>query len=772
MGTTNTTIPPRECHVDATHDAAQDAAAFERIMAKPGGSILTHDEGALVSRVIARRKAEQATWSRAQWAAEWDRVDAEEERTPQHALWCELVRTFGLRVPTDDQLRDALVALRRYAPPEPDPEDDTVEDDDTTRPEPTLVDCIHYMLHRLSRQDPIAGRRIRLIEAAVAEITPASEKLRERLEEAKKTHKPSILLEAKGLIQSLSEAEYADFRAAVRQAKQDGLLDIDIRQVDKVRREGKAGVQKWNNVATDTGKPVIILNKQLFDTRQELIRAFQKANQPPVIYKRIRDLVRYVEAEGNPYLERMDWMGVRARATEAALFYFDDTYKPAYPPRAMCEDLVAAALPVGTFPEILGIQSLPIIRPDGSVATVPGYDSVTKLVYHAPPGFRLPELPERPTAADVEKAKNALLDLVVDFPFATHFDATNFFGFLVTLVIRHLVPVVPLALFGAPDSGTGKGLLVDLGAVIATGDVAAAVTAPTSRQEWPKLLFSLLGSGRSFISFDNVTDRFASDALEACLTKRFYQNRILGRSEERVVVNNATWSMTANNAQVGHDMARRCYPINLDAKVSMPFLRTGFKYKELVEHAKNERANLIWALLVLVRNGFEKKADFQGVQLGTFHHWRNLVGGILTAAGFTSFLGNQRSFFTDADHETAIWEQFLLSIRDVLGDGAFSAGQLAHHIHQRSITAIPTAVGEIYGTAISTTERTEPTPAFNTRLGHVLRSHIGTRYGQYEVHLEKASPDPHGKVARYHVVRETFDGPKGPLEATGDVPVE
>jgi hypothetical protein len=634
-----------------------------------------------------------------------------------------------------------------------------------SREEATAVMAVRRMQRRATTT-PAAGPQI------VPDPRTRMEKLYERLEEAKKQNQPSILIKPTGPIQVLSDSEFADFYAKVSQAKKEG-FNLDLRLLTKIRSQGKAATLKWNNVGNAGGKPAInVTNKQLLELRMEAIAALQKANQPePVVYRRDRDTVRYGVASDQPYLERLDWLRMRATLSDAALFYADSNFTPTFPPRALAEDLLACSLPPDVFPEIVGVQSLPIVRADGSICTVPGYDTGTKLYYHAPAGFCLAAVPDRPTADDVEKAKEVLLDLVVDFPFETSSDKTNFFAFLLTLVIRCLVPVVPMALFGARDIGSGKGLLVDLAAIISTGDVAAAVTAPASRAEWTKLLFSLLSAGRSFISFDNLHGTLESDALEGCLTKRLYQSRILGRSEERVVINNATWSATANNAQVSHDLARRCYPINLDAKVPNPFLRTNFRHRELVEHCKGERANLVWSLLVLLRNGFEKKTTFKGIQLGTFHQWRSLVGGTLAAAGLGDFLGNQRTFFLQADNESELWEQFLLRIHDVLGDDAFTAAQLGHAIHLRQIAAVPAEVAQmIYGTTTLATGATEPNPLFTVKLAGALGRHLGTRHGVAEVHVQKASPDPHLKVARYHVVGK-FGGPLSP-DAAGDVPLE
>jgi hypothetical protein len=608
--------------------------------------------------------------------------------------------------------------------------------------------------------------------------------LKSALEEAEKSVDAEVFYAAMSQAQFINDAAYDNLVGQINLANTRGKksgFHVTASRMNEYRRKARASAGKSNNIcaalatARTTGKPMVYLaNKQLTDLRLEIFAALKKRNEPePRLFRRLRDLARFGIAGAQPFLERLDWLSVRSVMADAADFYTKEGGPAAFPPRAVAEDFLACGLPPDDgLPEVLAVTSLPIVRPDGSIRTEHGYDFATQLIYHSPDGFRLPLVPEKPSEVDVAKAKEVLLDLIINFQFAEEADKTNFLAFLLTPVVRHLVDVVPLCMVDAPTSGAGKSLLTDLVAIVATGDTAAAITPPACKPEWAKLLLSLLDASRSIIVFDNLHGILESDALEACLSKRLYQCRVLGTNRERIVVNAATWAATSNNGQLSRDMVRRTYRVRLDPKCAQPHLRTDFKNKNLVQYCKAERGNLIWALLVLVRNGLEKKTRFTGIQLGTFHQWRGLVGGILAAADFTSFLANQRSHFVEADIESVLWEQFLLAIREVIGDGAFSAAKLAHTIHHGQIVALPSEVAAIYNSTTTAARNTEPNALFNTRLAHVLRSHLGTRYGAAEVHLEKTSLDPHLKVAQYCVQREKLDVVQNPLEAAGDVPSE
>ncbi len=45
--------------------------------------------------------------------------------------------------------------------------------------------------------------------------------------------------------------------------------------------------------------------------------------------------------------------------------------------------------------------------------------------------------------------------------------------------------------------------------------------------------------------------------------------------------------------------------------------------------------------------------------LGSYEAWRNVIGGILSTAGISGFLGNMAEFYDAADEDTPQWSAFL-----------------------------------------------------------------------------------------------------------------
>ena len=583
------------------------------------------------------------------------------------------------------------------------------------------------------------------------------------LDSAKQTGDAEALLAAfPRKLGHITEQQYSAFRVAVKAATDEADLFIDMRAMDRARTDakkridGQTALMKKVDIAFKAGKATIIVsNRQLADLRAEAVGRLRGTNAQPVLFQRQRELVRYrVDALGQPYLEPLNEISIRGRLTDVADFLVESGkggYVATIPPRALCEDILAYPHATGTFPVVEAITQTPLVRPDGTVFATPGFDPATRMIYVPPRGFVLPPIPDSPTPGEIEAAKALLLDVLVDFPFEGSADRTNFLGFCITPLIRPQVDVVPMAAIDSPVAGSGKGLLTDVACIMATGEVAAVIPPPASREEWPKLLASLLDNGRTFVVFDNLHDALKSDALEAVLTKPFLQFRQLGHTRERIVPNRATWAVTGNNVAVSRDMVRRCYRIRIDPRCAQPHLRKKFKYNDLVGHCKSQRPSLMAALLVLIRAWYAAgKPAFGGTALGTYTSWKEKVGGILKNAGFEDFLGNQRTLYADMDVESEEWEGFLAQIHEQFALVEFSVADVVNMIHGGSISALPREVARIYGQSTSHKE-TRPNAYFGVQLGHILRAHRGTRYGDREIHLERGTEDRHRKVVRWRI---------------------
>jgi hypothetical protein len=247
------------------------------------------------------------------------------------------------------------------------------------------------------------------------------------------------------------------------------------------------------------------------------------------------------------------------------------------------------------------VVNVPILRTDGSLLDVPGYDPASQLFYH--PTSTVPKIPNTPTRKDAEAASAWLLDMLCDFPFEGKASCTNFIGLLLTFIVRQLCGCVPLALIDAPTAGTGKSLLAKVACVTATGKAAAFGVQIGDESETRKSLTSRLRESPSIIVIDNIENTIQSPTLAACLTAEVWEDRLLGRSRMLSLPVRAVFVATGNNLRVGKDMPRRCFYIRIDANASQPWRREGFKHR-LPEYAIENRG---WNTAILRADGVSWK---------------------------------------------------------------------------------------------------------------------------------------------------------------------
>src|SRR5712691_2540230 len=188
------------------------------------------------------------------------------------------------------------------------------------------------------------------------------------------------------------------------------------------------------------------------------------------------------------------------------------------------------------FPALDALVEFPVFRPDGTLLDTPGYDKATQLAYVPVPGLTIPPIPERPTQDDLVAAITLLDEAIGEFPFQDKACHANAIALLLTPLIRQAINGhVPLALVDATRPGTGKSLLAELVALVATGRKAAMMGAPYDDDEWRKRISATLADGATIIVIDNVRSRLQSAALDLALTSHTVQERILGPVQERGV---------------------------------------------------------------------------------------------------------------------------------------------------------------------------------------------------------------------------------------------
>jgi hypothetical protein len=281
---------------------------------------------------------------------------------------------------------------------------------------------------------------------------------------------------------------------------------------------------------------------------------------------------------------------------------------------------------------LLAVSETPIIRADGTVLQVSGYDEPSGIVMR--PSCDYPDIGD-PTHEDAQAAVLELLAVVCDFPFqdGTH-AAAWLAGVLSPLARSAFTGPVPLTLFDANTRGSGKTLLADITSAIVTGRSMARMSQAKDEDEERKRITSIALQGDPLVLIDNVTRALGSGALDAALTSTVWAERILGRNERPQLPLRACWYATGNNVVLRGDTSRRCLHVRIESPLETPEDRRDFTHPNLIRWVTEHRGELVsHALRILRAYCIAGRPDQKLRPWGSFQEWSDLVRSALVWAG-------------------------------------------------------------------------------------------------------------------------------------------
>ncbi|MFP3880368.1 MAG: hypothetical protein ACLFVA_05390 [Dehalococcoidia bacterium] len=414
---------------------------------------------------------------------------------------------------------------------------------------------------------------------------------------------------------------------------------------------------------------VVCNNRQLRDKTGDTLHILYENNKAnPEIFQRGSYLVRVCfDEKHSPYIDLLGEGAFRGMLTRIANFVNikanvqgETVITGLSPPLDVVQDILT--LKRWEFPCLLAITPTPIIRKDGSIVTMHGYDAETGFYYHGDTNMR--DIPESPTKDDVEGAVALIKEVLWDFPFDSVGSRANAVAALITPVVRPLIDdLVPLAVFDKPQQGTGATMLCHAAAVIATGTEGGTMGGHRNDEEWRKNITSTLLKGYTVAIIDNVDGELYSPSLATALTTPTWKDRVLGHSEDALIPNTVCWMANGNNLKLKGDLPRRAYRVRLDAQEAQPWLRPPdtFLHPYLIPWLKERRGEILGAVLTLARAWVVagKPTPQDPIIIGSFPRWCEVIGGILEYAGITGFLTNLQEMYVSMDAETPAWEIFM-----------------------------------------------------------------------------------------------------------------
>jgi hypothetical protein len=337
-------------------------------------------------------------------------------------------------------------------------------------------------------------------------------------------------------------------------------------------------------------------------------------------------------------------------------------------PLQAAQRAVDAPEAMGMLRPLAGITLTPMVRADGTILGVPGYDQATGYLFLPDPGVAVPPVPLEPSADEAARAVGLLDEMTEGFPWESADDKANYYGLLLTPLLRLLAPPsYKLFGIGAHQPASGKTLLADLVRAIHGGVMRSEM--PEDDAEMRKQTTAILSTTSApVVHIDNVTGVLKSPCLAGLLTAGGQvTDRELGTGRMVTSANDRVWVVTGNNLSLGGDLVRRAVIIQIDPDMINPESRTDFKIKDLPGWVAEHRSEILYALLVMVRRWVALGAvPAVRSQSDGFARWESVVAGILAACGvpgaFDAQSGQRAASGGDDDGLARVlghlWEKF------------------------------------------------------------------------------------------------------------------
>lgn len=393
-------------------------------------------------------------------------------------------------------------------------------------------------------------------------------------------------------------------------------------------------------------------------------------------------------------------------------------------------------------PVLAGIIECPTLRQDGTLLSKSGYDPASGLyVDYTGPALAIPDQPSR---ADALAALAILKEPYSEFLFADPAVGLSIaLAATLTAIVRRSLRTAPLFAFDAPVMGSGKGLLVKIAALIATGRPAPLLSQGKDEAEDEKRLGSLLLAGVSMMNLDNIERPVGGQLLNSMLTEPTCNPRILGKSESPEMPCNLTICATGNNLQFIGDMVRRVLICRIDPGCERPDARQFSR--NLNDWVPANRPRLLAAALTVLRAYIVAGKPKQPITpYGSFEEWSGLVRSSLVWMGEADPCLSRAALEED--------DPVLASLHSVLplwfgqiGDRVVTTNEVAGIASGDLLLALLEIAGQ----------RRDPDKVDPKRLGRWLAKYKGRVSSGLKI---IRGEDSDKKIALWRVVKSTFTG--------------
>ncbi|MEF8715047.1 MAG: hypothetical protein V5B39_16130 [Accumulibacter sp.] len=421
-------------------------------------------------------------------------------------------------------------------------------------------------------------------------------------------------------------------------------------------------------------------------------------------------------------------------------------YKPCNCPKNIVESYLAR----GNWPELRTLSAFveaPTVTLEGRLIDRPGYDPETGLflAFETIPGYSTP--PARPTMDDADGAAARLLKTVSEFPFVDETDKSAFLAGVLTGLLRRILEAAPMMAITAPTPGTGKTLIAETFAIIATGRRASVLSLGQDDAETEKRLGGVLLAGDACIALDNIERPLKGELLCQVASQQYVRIRPLGASAVLNIPTHALLVATGNNLSIVGDLKRRVSLIRMDACQERPEQRT-FKRNHL-DDIFTRRGELIRdALTICLAYLGNGAPPIDGLYpLGGFEQWDRMVRRPLVWLGLPDPLKASESL-REQDPDMEAMRLLFGSWNEVFSDKAKTAAEIV----AAGMDAAP-MTSEYVNPELRDALQLVCSEKINTRrLGYWLRTHKDRIVDGLS--LRQAGADGHSKVGRWSIASD------------------
>lgn len=364
--------------------------------------------------------------------------------------------------------------------------------------------------------------------------------------------------------------------------------------------------------------------------------------------------------EGLPVIATLAEVTLREQMSSVAQWWKYDARaeedRPTIPPEWVAKTL-SARKEWPDCPVLDGISDTPVLRHDGSIHDVKGYDERTRWIYA--PSTEWPAIKRDLKQKDAREAYKTLADPFQDMLYVSGrgvgCDLAATMSLILSVVGRAAIHgPVPAHVAMANTPGSAKTLVIDTCAIIATGREASKMPVSHDDAELRKRMTPIALAGLPIMSIDNVEGVFGSESLAMVLTSNTWRDRVLGKSEDcgdlpfRTVL-----CFNGNGIQLVGDLGRRSLPIRFDPGCEHPEDRKDFEYGDLKGHVTEHREELYIAALTMLAawlRSDEYRQRKPGGK-GSFEAWDAIVRGAILWAGGADVNEGMEALRSGGDHD-------------------------------------------------------------------------------------------------------------------------